>query len=264
MKVKIILLALVLVLICSGITACGTAPQRDLLTQISTIKAIQMGLYDGVMTIGDLKQHGDFGIGTFEALNGEMVVLDGKVYQVKSDGKVYQVDDKALTPFASVTYFDNDRQIRLSGEDSNISLAKCQALINKALPTQNIFYAIKITGVFSYIKVRSVPAQQKPYPPLVEVTKNQPVFEYHEVGGTIVGFYCPTYVDGVNVPGYHLHFLNNDKLTGGHVLDFTIITGDVSIDYTAEFEMILPGSGSDFYKLDLSPDLSGDLQKSEK
>jgi acetolactate decarboxylase len=264
MKVKIIIFTLVLLLISTGITACGPAPQRDLLTQISTIKAIQSGAYDGVLTIGDLKQHGDFGIGTFEALDGEMVVLDGKVYQIKADGKVYLVDDKVMTPFASVTYFDTDSQIPLYGENANITYAKCQELINKALPTENIFYAIKITGVFSYIKVRSVPAQQKPYPPLVEVTKNQPVFEYHDIAGTIVGFYCPSYVDGVNVPGYHLHFLGTGEYAGGHILDFIVKEGDISIDNTSEFEMILPGPDSDFYKLDLSPDLSSDLQKSEK
>jgi acetolactate decarboxylase len=261
MKIKTVILALSLILISLCVMSCGPAPQRETLTQISTIDAILNGVYDGVMTIGDLKQYGDFGIGTFEALDGEMVELDGKFYQIKADGKVYDVDAKVMTPFASVTFFDTDSQIELP---AGTTFAQCQELINNALPTKNIFYAIKITGVFSYMKTRSVPAQQKPYPPLVEVTKNQPVFEFKEVAGTIVGFYCPSYVDGVNVPGYHLHFINTGEFAGGHVLDFIVKSGDVSIDDTPEFKMILPGPDSDFYKLDLSPKLSGDLEKAEK
>jgi len=264
MKVKILLLLLALVLVIPGITACGPEPDREVLTQISTIDAILNGVYDGVISIGELTQYGDFGIGTFEALDGEMVVLDGEVYQIKADGGVYSVDSKTMTPFASVTFFDTDSQIPLYGENGNITYSQCQELINQALPTENIFYAIKITGVFSYMKVRSVPAQQKPYPPLVEVTKNQPVFEYTEIAGTIVGFYCPSYVDGVNVPGYHLHFLSAGEMFGGHVLDFIVKTGDVFIDFTSAFTMILPGPNSDFYKLDLTPDLSGELEEAEE
>jgi acetolactate decarboxylase len=260
-KVKVIIVALALVLVGVGFSACGPAPQRETLTQISTIDAILNGVYDGVMTIGDLKQYGDFGIGTLEGLDGEMLELDGNFYQIKADGVAYPVDSKVKTPFASVTYFDTDSQIELP---ENTNYQQCQKLISDALPTENIFYAIKITGTFSYMKTRSVPAQHKPYPPLVEVTKNQPVFEFTDVAGTIVGFYCPSYVNGVNVPGLHLHFLNTAKSAGGHVLDFIVKEATVSIDNTSEFTMILPGPDSDFYKLDLTPDKSGDLEKAEK
>ncbi|MDD5338047.1 MAG: acetolactate decarboxylase [Dehalococcoidales bacterium] len=262
MKHKILALFLILLLVVSGVTACGSAQDRETLTQVSTIDAILNGVYDGVISCGELVEYGDFGIGTFEGLDGEMVVLDGKVYQVKADGVAYLVDSSVMTPFASVTYFDSDKQIALSGE--NLTYAQIQTLINDSLPTENIFCAIKITGTFSYMKTRSVPGQQKPYPPLVEVTKNQPVFEFTEVTGTIVGFFCPTYVDGVNVVGYHLHFINTAENAGGHILDFTIISGDISIDYTPVFTMILPGMDSDFYDLDLTPDLSGQLEQAEK
>ena len=56
----------------------------------------------------ELKKHGDFGIGTFDALDGEMIVLDGVVYQAKADGHIYQAADNLTTPFATVTYFDSD------------------------------------------------------------------------------------------------------------------------------------------------------------
>ena len=110
----------------------------------------------------------------------------------------------------------------------------------------------------------SVPAQKKPYPPLVEVTQNQPIFEFNDLEGTMVGFRCPSYVAGVNVPGYHLHFLTKSKDSGGHVLEFEIVEAVASIDYTSEFLMILPSDESDFYKLDLTQDKQKELEKVEK
>jgi acetolactate decarboxylase len=114
------------------------------------------------------------------------------------------------------------------------------------------------------MKVRAIPAQQKPYPALTEAAKSQSIHEYRNVSGTLVGFYTPVLFEGLNVPGYHLHFIAEDKSTGGHVLDFTIAPGTESVlDSTAGFAMDLPTSGS-FSRVDLSKDLSGDLQKVEK
>jgi acetolactate decarboxylase len=145
-----------------------------------------------------------------------------------------------------------------------MDFAQLQAFLDGNIPTDNIFYAVLIKGTFTYIKTRSVPGQQKPYPPLVEVTKNQPVFEYTDVEGMIIGFRSPPYVAGVNVPGYHLHFLSQDKAAGGHILDFTIKDAAASLDYTSGFMMILPGPGSDFYNLDLSQDKEAELNQAEK
>jgi acetolactate decarboxylase len=234
---------------------------RETLTQVSTIDAILGGVYDGVMDFGTLKEYGDFGIGTFEALDGEMVAFDGDFYQVKADGIAYPVADSMLTPFASVTFFDVDCEASLpAGIDYN----QLPDFMDSVLPTGNIFYAIKIEGTFSYVKTRSVPAQEKPYPPLVEVTANQPTFEFNNVAGVIVGFLCPPYVAGVNVPGYHLHFLTDSRDAGGHVLEFTVEEAVISVDYTSEFLMLLPGEGSDFYRLDLGQDKQEELEEAEK
>ena len=139
-----------------------------------------------------------------------------------------------------------------------------EEFLDGILPTSNIFYAIRIEGTFSYMKTRSVPGQQKPYPPLVEVTRNQPVFEFSDVEGTIAGFRCPDYVSGVNVPGYHLHFLTRDNDAGGHVLEFEVKQAVAAVDYTSEFFMILPDEDSDFYRIDLTPDKQGGLEEVEK
>ena len=234
--------------------------QADILTQVSTIDAILGGLYDGVVTYGELKQYGDFGIGTFEGLDGEMVALGGNFYQIKADGVAYPVDDDMTAPFACVIFFDADREIPVW---EGLNYTQFQDYLSDAIQEKNIFHAVKIEGTFGYVKTRSVPGQEKPYPPLVEVTANQPIFEFHDVKGTMVGFYCPEYVEGLNVPGYHLHFITEDRKAGGHVLEFSIKDAELSVDYTSELHMILPDT-EEFNSLDLAKSRKEELEKAEK
>ena len=185
---------------------------KDTLFQVSTINALLEGVYDGEVSFKELKSRGDFGIGTFNGLDGEMIGLGGRFYKVKADGAAYPVSDSEKAPFAAVTFFRPDKTVSVGKVTSYEQL---EQKIDDIIPTKNIFYAIKIEGVFDYIKTRSVPKQEKPYLPLVEVVKNQPTFEFNDVEGALVGFYCPDYVKGVNVPGYHLHFITKDRKAGG-------------------------------------------------
>jgi len=128
---------------------------------------------------------------------------------------------------------------------------------------QNIFHAVKRDGTFDYVKTRSVPGQQKPYPPLVEVTANQPIFEFEYRKGTIVGFYSPDYVEGLNVPGYHLHFITEDRTAGGHVLEFVVKDAELTVDYSSELHIILPDT-EEFNSLDLTLSKKKELEEAEK
>jgi acetolactate decarboxylase len=139
-----------------------------------------------------------------------------------------------------------------------------QSLIDRTLDNSNVFYAIKVTGRFSYIKTRSVPAQKKPYPPLTAVTQNQPTFEMRNVSGTLVGFRLPAFVKGINVPGYHVHFLSDDGRFGGHLLDFSLVEGEAQIAACRQLLLMLPEDNSIFGQIDLSVDRSQDLEKAEK
>jgi len=194
----------------------GSRDSKDGLFQASTINALLAGVYDGDMTFRTLRQHGDFGLGTVNALDGEMIGLDGKFYQIKTDGKAYLIPDTMKTPFAEVTFFNPDTTLKIRESIENYDQLK--SYLNRLLSIKNIFYAIKIEGTFSYIKTRSVPGQKKPYPLLVNVVKHQATFEFHQVKGTMVGFWCPAYVKGISVPGYHFHFITADRKAGGHVL----------------------------------------------
>lgn len=257
---RIRLLLLILILIGSVVSACATDTQRDTLYQVSTLNALMQGLYDGQATVRDLLHHGNFGLGTFSKLDGEMVMLDGKCFQIKSDGSVSQVPLTQTSPFAAVTTFEPDQTLAIT---TPLSIVELEKRIDAALPTPNWFYAIKITGTFTLVRARSVPMQHLPYPPLVEVVKTQPVFQLETVKGTLVGFRCPAFVSGLNVPGYHLHFLSDDRKSGGHVLDAQMLSGAVGIDATPNFLLALPADPA-FAKADLTTDKPADVQKVEK
>jgi acetolactate decarboxylase len=267
---KIVLgIGLAVVLVFAGASVYShfakTAPipaDRETLYQVSTIDALMQGVFDGVQTTGELKKHGDFGIGTFDALDGEMIVLDGVVYQAKADGRVYPVADNLSTPFATVTYFDHDLSSLTTGQPMNLSVFA--STMEDRLPTGNMVYAVRMHGTFPAMKVRAIPAQQKPYPTLTNASKFQSAYMYSDTTGTVIGFYTPTFFKGLNVAGYHLHYLSDDYKTGGHILDFTVPANTtVEYDITPGFTMALPTNGT-FTGVDLSQDLSGALAKVEK
>ncbi|MDK2825357.1 MAG: acetolactate decarboxylase [Methanolobus sp.] len=237
----------------------NTETQMDTIYQFSVINALLEGVYDGEITCGELKEKGDFGLGTFDNLDGEMLELDDSIYQVKADGNVYKVKDTETSPFAAVTFFEADIENSTNTEMNSQQLA---SYIENMLPSQNLMYAIKVTGNFSYMKTRSVAAQEKPYPRLVDVTKDQSVFEFNDTKGTIVGYWMPEFVNGINVPGYHLHFITTDRTAGGHILDYTISSGTIEIDSCDSFNLELP-ENENYLSTGLSADNEGDLEVAE-
>ncbi len=168
-----------------------------MLFQASTYSALQAGDYNGETTLKELGAHGDFGLGTFDVLDGEMVLLNGTFYQIRSDGNAYLANESKKSPFADVTSFEVDRQLVFS-EASNgpLNHSELQNYLDHQLPTKNIFCAVKITGECSCLEVRSPPKQVMPYPPLSDALKDQSVFELHNVTGTFVGFFSPQYSSG--------------------------------------------------------------------
>jgi len=230
------------------------------LYQVSTINALMQGIYDGPTTVKTLLAHGDFGLGTFNHLDGEMVVLDGVCYQIRSDGAVTKMPDTTFTPFAAITTFTPEITLQFA---TPMTLAELEAAITKALPSTNRFYAVKITGTFAALRARSVPQQQQPYPLLTTVVKTQPEFQMKDVTGTIAAFYCPPFVAGINVTGYHLHFLRDDKKAGGHVLDCTLKSGTVQIDTLATFQLALPDDPI-FNKADLTTSSPAEIEQVEQ
>jgi acetolactate decarboxylase len=245
--------------LCIGAAGCA-GPSRNTVFQTSTIDALLAGVYDGDLTLRELRSRGDFGIGTYDNLDGEMVLLDGEFHQVKADGKVYAPDLEGETPFAAVCLFRPETAFAIpEGSD----MLAVEALIDQKAPNQNLFHAIRIEGQFKAMRTRSVPAQKRPFPPLKDVAATQPVFDMENVAGTVLGFRCPPFVAGVNVPGYHLHFISQDRSRGGHILAFELVTGTAQVDVLDRFEMQLPAT-EDFATVDLARDRQQDLKGVEK
>ena len=260
MKRYIYCISVLVILTVLTVFGCAHVQKNDVVFQSSTINALLKGVYDGDVSFGELKRNGDFGIGTFNALDGEMIGLNGVFYQIKVDGVAYPVKDSIKTPFAVVTFFDADKTMMLDTTDNYRQL---KTYLDGLLPSRNIFYAIKVEGKFKYIKTRSVPGQKKPYPPLVQVVKKQAFFEFQDIEGTIVGFRSPDYVQGINVPGYHMHFITKDKKAGGHLLECGIQNVTVAIDNIHNFFIALP-HGGEFYNLDLAQEKNRELETVEK
>lgn len=205
--------------------------------QTSTMGALIDGVYDGDVTIGELLAHGDFGLGTFNHLDGEMLILDGVCYHLRADGSASIADGGDLTPFAAVTWFTADTRIPVPpGSDR----AAVTALIDASLASQNLIYAVRIAGTFGEITTRTVMAQQPPYPPLTEAAKGQQESTFHAITGTLAGYRTPGYERGIAVAGYHLHFIDQGHTRGGHALNYRLDHGTVDISSRSELHLSLP------------------------
>ncbi len=250
------------------LTACGgdeekSAEERESLYQVSLLQDLTQGDYYGSVPVGDLKEKGDIGLGTFDKLNGELIMLDGKVYRADGDGKVEEVPDEETIPFASVTFFDEDDKSDIKDiKDINGLIDFLDKKYTK--DSGNYFQVVRLDGTFKSMNVRSEMAQKEPYKPLAEVMEtDQRFFDYKNIEGTVVGIYCPVYMDKMNSAGWHFHFISKDGSKGGHIVDLQIKEGTVAWDETTKLDMELPDVDK-FSEYDFSTDQSNDVKKVEK
>ena len=235
---------------------------RETIYQVALLQSLTQGYYDGIIKVSELKEHGDIGIGTFEGVNGEMIVLDGTVYQALGDGTVQVAADDETVPFSNVTFFDKDGSVELSDiNDVNALKEKLNAMVKEN--GKNLFYFVKISGTFEKMNVRSEIKQEKPYKTLDKALEtDQREFNYDNITGTVVALYCPDYMNGLNTPGWHFHFISDDKTKGGHLLDLQFAKATAEYDATPEFDMCLTDNG-DFQQMELANDVSDAIKKVE-
>lgn len=231
---------------------------KDTITQVSSYSGLLAALYDGVVSYDALKPFGDFGLGTFDKLDGEMVMLDGVLYQIDFSGTVREMPGDVETPYATLTHFEPDQEIELP---AGMSYDEVSELLESKLVNANLPYAVRIDGIFEMMKCRSVPAQEKPYAALSEITVDQAIFEKNNVRGTLVGFRYPKYAGAFNPPGFHLHFVSDDRTFGGHALAFTTGTGVVAkLDRSTKLLVYIPDTEAG-READLSLDRSAAVDR---
>lgn len=207
------------------------------LYQVGAIESLLAGDYAGRETFAALARHGDCGLGTFTDLDGEMVALDGRFYQVKTDGKAYPVAPSRKTPFAQVAHCAGSLDL---GRADGLDLAGLGAELAKRLPDPTRFYVVRLDGLFTAIKTRSVPAQQQPWPPLATACKAQVEFPMQNVAGTMVGVYTPPNASALSPVGWHFHFLTTDRSRGGHVLAANIAVAKARGEQITSLRVVFP------------------------
>jgi acetolactate decarboxylase len=227
--------------------------------QTSTIVSLVEGLYDGNVAYRDVMRHGDFGVGTFNALDGEMVAVDGRFFHLRHDGSVSRVSGEELTPFAAVAHFRPNID---HAERGTLTRRQCEEAVHRLAPSDNLFYALRIDGRFPSIVTRTVSKQSKPYPRLADAAAAVPSVTLTDTTGSIVGFHTPDYAQGIGVAGYHLHYLSTDHQSGGHVFDFTVEDPRIRIDSEAELHLSLQAT-DEFLAARLGEDVSKEINQAE-
>ncbi|MDB5967491.1 MAG: budA [Polaromonas sp.] len=229
----------------------------------STIDALLSGAYDGALTVSELRTKGDFGLGTFNRLDGEMLALDGVYYHFKADGSVTVADPGDKIPLAYILPFKPGKELALDIGPAAASVPAIEAYLDAGLANKNLFYAVAITGRFTDITTRAIAAQERPYRPLAELVKTQVLFSRAAISGTMVGIRSPAFSKGISVPGWHWHFISADRSYGGHVLAVGSVKGIAKIAATDQINIELPDT-DDFANSDQTKDRALELHQVEK
>jgi acetolactate decarboxylase len=210
---------------------------RHELFQTSTVEALLDGAFDGDLSLSELLQHGDLGLGTLNGLDGELIVIDGQTWKANPDCTLSVAPGDAQTPYAVVVPFSPGPPLTLDGplRHAGLGPALGHRLAGTVRPV-----AVRIDGRFDHVRVRSVPKQRRPYPRLAEALAEQRISDLHHVAGTMAGFGFPDALDGLEMIGWHLHFANDARTHGGHVLDFVLRHGIAHLDGTTDLQVELP------------------------
>jgi len=231
---------------------------ESVMYQTSLMSALLSGVYDGETRIADLLRKGDFGLGTFNQLDGELIAFDSNVYQLRADGSARPADPDQKTPFAVMTFFQPQHKHVF---ERAVQRDELHQLIDSEITSDNQFCALRVSGHFSSVQTRTVPCQCRPYRSMPEVLGNQPVFEFTHRSGELIGFRTPQYMQGINVAGYHEHFITDDRTGGGHILDYVLEQGTLTFGAISKLVIDLP-ENSDFLNANLTPENLDDAIRS--
>ncbi|MCX8958471.1 acetolactate decarboxylase [Erwinia psidii] len=223
---------------------------ESVIYQTSLMSALLSGVYEGSITVADLLKKGDFGLGTFNQLDGELIAFDSEVYQLRSDGSAREAGSQQKTPFAVMTFFQPQYRYHFASPTGREAIHK---RIDRELPSDNQFCALRIDGHFSAALTRTVPCQHRPYRSMPEVLGQQPRFHFSQRNGVLIGFRTPQYMQGINVAGYHEHFITDDRQGGGHLLDYQLEEGTLTFGEISKLVIDLPND-SDFLRANLTPE----------
>ena len=209
--------------------------------QVSTLQALALGYSRAVLSAGELLAEGDTGLGTFEDVNGEMIVMDGHCFRADQDGNVTEIPPETGVPFAAVAKLYGEQEFLLKDmPDISYIRAELTRKIEERFGL-NSMHVVRIDGVFEKVDARSEAPYRSHHISLKEILgQNQKAFIFENIRGSLVGVYFPDYMDGINMPGWHLHFLSEDRTIGGHVFDVSIREGTAKVDKITNIYITFP------------------------
>ncbi|MCP2635207.1 acetolactate decarboxylase [Microbacterium sp. HD4P20] len=218
-------------------------------TQFAVLDALLAGAYESGLAVADVRKLGDFGIGCCEHLGGEVVILDGDVFECTVDDRPGRMVDDQVLPFVVACQLPAVSAQPIARAD----LAAFTDGIEKGLASPNLFHAVRVDGVFAAVRIRVTPRQERPFQPLAEVTSGQIETVVTDTRGTLVGFWTPRIYQGISVAGVHMHFISEDRSIGGHVLDVNIAKGHMKFAAHSRFNLRLP-TDEHFLRTELTHD----------
>ena len=231
--------------------------------QVSTLQALALGYSKAVINVEELLQEGDTGLGTFEDVNGEMIVMDGHCFRADQNGNITTVSSNTGVPFAAVAKLYGDQQFTLRNMPDITSV---RAELTRKIEERfglNSMHVVRIDGVFEKVDARSEAPYRSHHITLKEVLgQTQKAFLFENIRGSLVGVYFPDYMDGINLPGWHLHFLAEDRSKGGHVFDVSILDGNAKVDRITSISIDFPKEAA-FDTYSLKQDLQDEIKSVE-
>lgn len=230
------------------------------LYQHGTLGALMAGLLEGTATVDELLTKGDFGIATLTGSDGEVIFLEGEAFHANEHGDFVQLSGEERTPYATIAHFKSDHQFNVKHMDSNTFKDK----VKSEMLSENLFSAVKATGTFKSMHVRMMPKQDPPYTKLMDSVESQPEVTLMDIKGTIVGFFTPDLFHGIGAKGFHIHFVDDQNMYGGHILDFEIENASIELQNFETFEQHFPIDNKAFLNEKIDEEMvRRDIEKGE-
>lgn len=209
--------------------------------QVATLQSLALGYTKPVVTVKELLQHGDTGLGTYKNVDGEMILAFGECYRADENGAVTRVQDNTGVPFSAVSFLNGTREFDIDRIDN---IASLKILLNNRIEEDfglNSMHMVRIDGEFSRVYARSESAYESQHVELKEILRNtQKDFTFEDIDGSLVCVYFPDYMDGINAAGWHFHFISADRKKGGHVFEIDMIRGHALVDKIGVIEIRMP------------------------
>lgn len=208
-------------------------------TQFYSLYTIKNGIFTGDIKLSEVIKCGNFGIGTFNNIDGELVVIDGKIYRTKADGTAEIVDNlDEKTPYAIVTEFQPEIEHNVAQLNFSDLIDEIDTMRSKL---RESILCIEVAGIFKWVQTRAPEPSYPPYKDLADIIADQPSTTFDNINGNVVGFYTPEFLSALGVPDYHFHFIDESRGFGGHLQDLYLDEGVIKIQCVDEIKVVKPG-----------------------